>query len=119
MSDYVSIIKQEDSLSVYFNIEHEKPFGIGEKMNEINESAYMNGYNWEAFFNYYLPKYHPGVFEDMDTDPEAGTYVAYYDLTPENEKKAGKFVQIITDLIENENKLFDVIKNEGENIEWD
>ncbi len=46
-------------------------------------------------------------------------YVAYYDLTPENEKKAEKFVGIIKDLIENEYKLYEIIKNEGNEIDWD
>ncbi|MGD1843027.1 MAG: Imm51 family immunity protein [Thermonemataceae bacterium] len=121
MSEYVSIIKSEtsQSLSVCFWIEKEKPFKIGEKMYEINTAAYMNGYNWEAFFNYYLPKNHPEVIEGMKTDPEAGTYVAYYPLTAEDEKKAEKFVEIIKELIENEEKLYEVVKNEGQSIEWD
>ncbi len=119
MKDYTAIVKHEASLSVCFYIEQDKPFNIGEKMNELNEEAYMNGYNWEAFFNYYLSKYHKDVFENMDTDPEAGMYVAYYDLTPENEKKAEKFTEIIENLIENEEKIYEIVKNEGNEIEWD
>ncbi len=119
MKDYVSIVKHENSLSVCFYLEHNIPFKIGEKMNELNKDAYMNGYNWEAFFNYYLSKNHPEIREKMDTDPEAGMYVAYYELNPENEKKAKKFVEVIENLIENENKLYDIIKNEGDKIDWD
>ena len=121
MEKYADIIKQEESksLSVCFWIEKEKILKIGEKINEINEEAYMNGYNWEAFFNYYLQKNHPDVTVGMGTDPEAGMYVAYYDLNDENEKKAKKFVTIINELVENENKLFETVKNEGNSIEWD
>jgi hypothetical protein len=119
MSDYVSIVKTQNSLSVCLNIEHDKLLSIGGRMNELNENAYMNGYNWEAFFNYYLPKYHPEICINMQTDPEAGMYVAYYEINAENEKRAKKFVEIIIDLIENENKLYEIIQNEGGAIEWD
>ena len=54
--DYVKIMKYGNIINLTFNIEQDKPFDIGEKMNEICADAYMNGYNWEAFFNYYLGK---------------------------------------------------------------
>ena len=117
--DYVQCVEQEESISVCFYIEEDKPFAIGEKMNEINNDAYMNGYNWEAFFNYYLPKYAPDVIKEMDTDSEAGMYVAYYDLTPKNKARAEKFAEIIFNLIENEEELYRIIREEGGDIEWD
>ncbi len=119
MSDYVALLKHEDSISVCFYNEEEKILNIGEKMNEINEYAYMNGYNWEAFFNYYLEKYAPDILEEMDSDPEAGMYSAYYDNTPENEARAEKFVQLIRSLVENEEELYRIVREEGDNIEWD
>lgn len=78
-----------------------------------------NGYNWEAFFNYYLSKYAQDVMEGLDTDPKAGMYAAYYDLTPENEARAEEFVRIIRSLIENEEELYRIIREEGKNIKWD
>ena len=119
MADYVTTVKHEESISVCFWIEQDKLLAIGNKMNAIKEEAYMNGYNWEAFFNYYLAKYAPDVTEGMDTDPEAGMYAAYYDLTPENEVRAEKFVQIITNLVENEEELYRIVREEGDEIEWD
>lgn len=119
MADIVNVNKFADSISITFNIEDEKILAIGEKMNEINEEAYMNGYNWEAFFNYYLEKNAPELLDGMDTDSEAGMYCAYYDLTPENESKAQKFAEIITSLIKNEKELYRVVRDEGDSIEWD
>lgn len=121
MKNYLTKVKHEEteSISVCFNIEHDKVMTIGEKMNEINESAYMNGYNWEALFNYYLEKHHPDLLEEMDTDPEAGMYVAYFEQNAENEKRADKLIEIIESLIENESVLYELIKNDAENIEWD
>ncbi|EAD7602548.1 Imm51 family immunity protein [Listeria monocytogenes] len=119
MENYVSIVKVENNLSVCFYNSSEKVVAIAKKMNEINEDAYMHGYNWEAFFNYYLPEYAPDVLEGMGSDPEAGMYVAYYTLSPETEARAEKLVQVITNLIENEELLYQIIENEGNNISWD
>ncbi len=47
-----------------------------EHKEEKNE-AYMNGYNWEAFLNFYLEKYFPEVMTGMSSDPEAGMYAAW------------------------------------------
>jgi len=117
--DYIKIMKYGNIINLTFNIEQDKPFDIGEKMNETCADAYMNGYNWEAFFNYYLGKNYPEILEGIDFDPEAGMFTVYYDYTPENEIKAEKFKAIIIDLIENEEKLYKVIKEEAANIEWD
>ena len=79
----------------------------------------MNGYNWEAFLNYYLEKKSPEVLEGIEMDPEAGILTAYYDNTLGNEEKAEKLKNIIIDLIENEEKLYKVLKDEGSKINWD
>ncbi len=118
-ANFAATVKHKNTISVCFYIEQDKIITIGEKMNEINDDAYMNGYNWEAFFNYYLPKYAPDVCENMKTDPEAGMYVAYYDLTPENEARAEKFVEIIKYLVEHEEELYCIVREDGENIAWD
>jgi hypothetical protein len=118
-ADYVKIVEHADSLALCFYIEHDKPLAIGEKMYAIDKNAYMNGYNWEAFFHYYIPKYAPDVAAGLKTDPEAGMYVAYYDLTPENKARAERFVEIIRRLVENEDELYRVIREEGDRIEWD
>lgn len=119
MADYVKLDKTDDSIHVWFYNENDKPFAIGEKMYEINEEAYMNGYNWDALFNYYLAKHEPDVLNGMESDPEAGSYAAYYDLTPQNEKRAEKFVDIIISLIENEEELYRIVREESDEIEWD
>ena len=119
MSGYVLTSRYENQISVVFHIEADKPFAIGEKMNELNEEAYMNGYNWEAFFDYYLRKHAPDVLENMNPDPEAGMYAAYYDPSPENLARAKKFVDIIINLIENEEELYHIVREEGDKIEFD
>lgn len=119
MNDYVAVFKDDESIQLSFFPEDERIMEIGEKINEINEDAYMNGYNWEAFFNYYLANEAPDVLEEMDTDPEASLYAAYYPMTPENELKAEKLADIIHTLMEDEEALYNYIREEGGKIEWD
>lgn len=119
MADYVKVFNSEKWVTVCFYNEDDKPFAIGGKMNEICEYAYMNGYNWDALFSYYLKNNAPELLEGLDSDPEAGMYSAYYELSPENEVKARKFGDIIVDLIENEEKLYSLVRDHGDEIEWD
>jgi len=119
MDSYVKTFKTDNAIDVCFYIDTQKIIEIGVKMNEINEYAYMNGYNWEAFLNYYLKTNAPDLLEGMNTDPEADMYVAYYDITPGNEKKAEKFAEIINSLIENEEELYQFLRTNGDEIEWD
>ncbi len=119
MADYVEVNKSNNWVHVWFYNENSKPFSIGEKMCEINENAYMNGYNWDAFFNYYLSEHEPDILEGLDSDPEAGSYSALYELSQENEKKALRFQEIIISLIENEEELYRIVREKGDEIEWD
>ena len=115
MRDYVKKVNLEKYTEVVFYIERDKIMAIGDKMQALD----VNGYNWEAFFNCYLAEMAPDLLEGMHTDPEAGMYVAYYDLTPENEIKAAKFAEVICDLVENENKIYGFLREHGADIAWD
>lgn len=119
MADYVKVHKGENGIAVWFYNENDKPFAIGEKMNEICEDAYMNGYNWDAFFQYYLAENAPDILEGLDSDPEAGSYVAHFELGEENEKRAERFAEIISSLMENEEELYRIVREKGEEIAWD
>ena len=105
------------NIVLLFQNEVEKILAIGEQMNEINEEAYMNGYNWDAFFNYYLGKNAPDILESMES--EAGSYTAYFEDTAENEQKAKRFADIIISLIENEEEIYKILREKGDEIEWD
>ncbi len=118
--DYISIYRLDDgSISVYFGIENDKIFALGEEMNDIREEAYMNGYNWDAFLNYYLTENAPEILEDMESDPEAGSYVAYYGDGAANEDKAKRLADVIISLVENKEKIFKILREKGDEIEWD
>lgn len=119
MKDYVKVHKDEKWIAVWFYNEEKKPFAIGEKMYGINENAYMNGYNWDALFNYYLAEHAPDLLEGLDSDPEAGSYAAYYPPAEENVKKAERFAEIIISLIENEEELYRLVREKGDEIQWD
>lgn len=119
LPSYVNIYDGEDHWSITFQNEDEKPYRVGQKMEEINPEAYMNGYNWEIFLTYYLTKYEPQLKIDLDHDPEAGSYFAYYPRTDECLIRAKNYCELIAELIENEEKILQIVRNEGDIIEWD
>lgn len=119
MADYVKVFNMENIVDICFYINQDKILAIGDKINEICEYAEMSGYNWEALLNYYLEYNAPELLDGLGTDPEAGMYAAYYDLSSENEKKAEKFADIITHFVENEEELYSFVREHGDEIEWD
>lgn len=119
MSEFLDITSDEENISLVFHIENKNIMEIGEKIENINPYAYMNGYNWEAFFNYYLEKQSPDILEDIDADPEAGTYAVYYENTPENLVKVNKFAEVIEYLVENPDDIYEIVREHGDEIEWD
>ncbi len=121
MKEYLKLSsdKKFGSVSVRFYVSQDPVDAIGKKIHEINDQVVMTGHNWEAFFNYYLDTYHPEVSAGMGSDPDNKNYVAYYKLTPENEKKAEKLAQIIEDLVENESEIYEIVKTNGDEIDWD
>lgn len=118
MKEYVNVERFEDDMCITFYIENEAVMVVASKMEEINDEAYMNGYNWEVFFNYYLGQNAPELLEELDTDSEAGMYSAFYPYSEENENKAKRFGEIICDLIENPEELYRIVE-ENDDIEWD
>jgi uridine kinase len=113
-----SLFEHDDQISVMLPIDDDRLLAIGDKMGKINELAYMNGQNWEAFFDYYLQQKHPDIHAAIeDTDSEAGTYIAL--LENSNLKTAQQFVDIINNLLQNEAEIYAFLTAEGENIEWD
>ena len=118
--DYLFIMNQDDgSVALCFNIEDAYILALGDEMNEVREEAYMNGYNWEVFLNYYLTVNAPEILEDMETDSEAGGYVAYYEDGTANEGKVKRLADIIVSLVENKEEIFKILREKGNEIEWD
>ncbi len=119
MADYVSAFTYNNHVSVSFEAEDPKVMALGEKLYALCPDAYMNGYNWDALLRYYLEKHEPDILEGLDPDPEAGSYVAIWPLSPENEARAKRFEEIIRSLVEHEEELCRLVQEEGGEIEWD
>ena len=119
MTDYVSVFTYNAKVSLSFASEDPKVMALGEKLYALCQDAYMNGYNWDALFRYYLEKHQPDILEGLDPDPEAGSYSAIWPLTPENQARAKRFEEIIRSLVEHEEELCRLVQEEGGEIEWD
>lgn len=119
MPEYLSVYSDSENISITFYIDNENILKISAEIEKINPDAYMNGYNWEAFFNYYLEKQSPDVLTGMDSDPEVDMYTAYYENTEKNSRKVKKFAEIIEYLIENPDDIYEIVREHGGEIEWD
>ena len=118
-NENVKIFTDDDQISVCFYIENPEIMDIGEQLSEIDENAYMNGYNWEALLNCYIENNAPELLDTFETDSEAGLYAAYFENTGEGKTNAETLAEIITSLTENTEKLFDFVREYGGEIEWD
>ncbi|MEH0155455.1 Imm51 family immunity protein [Limibacter armeniacum] len=121
-NSFVDFFTSEEyqSVTVCFHSEKDIPFKFGEKLNEINEYAYMNGYNWAAVLEAYLHQEAPELLVDLEMMPEAGScFMSYNQLHESNIDKAKRLVDLINDLVVNERELVDFVKNNGEEIAWD
>lgn len=115
----MNILKLDNCIEVMLQPGHKKLLPLGQKLEATNPDAYMNGYNWDALLRYYLKKNAPDILKGMDTDPEAGLYVAYWPLTEENEDRARRLSEIIRSLIEHEEEICRIVDEHGGEIEWD
>ena len=120
MDEFVAVSRNDDITDIVFYIENEEIMEIGDKLNEINEEAYMNGENWSILLEAWLTENEPDLLEGLDPDPEAGMYAAYYhDTSDETLKKAERFAAVIKDFVSDPEKLYDFVRENGEDIEWD
>ncbi len=117
MKNLAVVLEHADQLSVYFNVESDEVLAISEKMTAINESAYMNGYNWDAFLNHYMQIYQSELLNGLDTDPEAGTYTALYNKGDVD--KASRLVDVINGLVNNPDRVYEFLREHGDSIEWE
>lgn len=56
----------------------------------------------------------PELLDGLNSDLEAGSYSACYELTEKNEKKAERLAEIIISLIEDEEELYRIVREHGE-----
>lgn len=89
MPDYIKtqLSEQFRTIAVEFNLEDNRIFALGERINAEYEEAYMNGYNWAAFLRAYLSIYRPSLLELLEEDPEANCYYVSYPLSEKAKRK--------------------------------
>lgn len=118
-NEFVRVIRSDEYIVVSFDIENEAVMSLGDKLNEVEEQAYMNGYNWDALIGYYLNINAPDLLNGLESDPEAGMYTGYYDNTDENMTKAEKLAECIRKMADDSDKLCEFVEENGADIPWD
>ena len=109
MEDIVRVDIDGNGVSVVFYVEDEKVMEIGQRLEEINENAYMNGENWSAVLTKYLEV----------NDPEAGLFAAYFALSDEGRNAAERTAEILRSFVTSPDVLYGFVEQYGDEIEWD
>lgn len=117
MKEFALVSKHENAVSVILDAGEPAVMTIGQKMEAINEMAYMNGYNWAAFLEHYARANHPHLAEGLESDPEGGGYYAHYEVADEDKAKA--FAGVINNLLANPDAIYAYLTENGHDIEWD
>ncbi len=121
MQDFINITEdhESDSIAISVDIGDEDILRIGNRLNEICDEAYMNGYNWEALLNAFLTENAPELLEDLESDSEAELYSACYTPCDKNRVKAHQLATLISTLTEQPDQLYHFVETNGDEIEWD
>lgn len=117
----IKLIRDKNERKIYLsmNVTDKKIMKMGEKINKINGSAYMNGYNWGILLQYYLSNVEPDIMSNLKIDPEAETLnltISY--LEGSNDNTEG-FIKIIENLFNENDILFDFVLKNYTKIDWD
>jgi len=119
LEDIVRVDIDGNGVSVVFYVEDEKVMEIGQRLEEINENAYMNGENWSAVLTKYLEVNDLEAAELMDADPEAGLFAAYFALSDEGRDAAERTAEILRSFVTSPDVLYGFVEQYGDEIEWD
>ncbi len=120
MAEFINVSISEDTITISFDAGSPEIMTLGRKMNDICEEAYMNGYNWAAFVEYYLKENRPDILDIIESDPEAETYYALINgADSEANGLAHGFTKILEQLLSDEEATLTFLEDNMDNIEWE
>lgn len=96
-------------------VEADKVMEAGQMAAEVNSSAYMNGYNWEALLDFYIEQETPHLSGTYESDPEANMYFATFT----NYSDAEEMADIIMNFVEHPHELAEFVERYGDDIQWE
>ncbi len=112
MKDYLAKFKDKDieSISIVFYFQDGKAAELGKKLSLQNEPFPNQGLMWDKIITQYIKENDSEVFAQMDTDPEPTMHTTYFEISKENEVLAKRYISLIEDLIEQEEKALAIYK---------
>ncbi len=116
---FLSYFNNGSDSGVCLSVEDDSVFALGERVNEIEDMAYMNGYNWEVLIRFYLAKEYPVLLEGLECDSEAGLFVGYYSDGVSGKEKADKLYGVLEAFVGDEQVVCGFVERYGKEIEWE
>lgn len=114
-AEYLVIDPYTDETYLVFFVEDNKVMEAGQMAEEVNSSAYMNGYNWDVLLNFYIEQEAPHLSGTYESDPEASMYFATFT----NQSDAEEAADIIMNFVENPHELAEFVERYGDDIQWE
>lgn len=120
MAELINVNIGSDDIAITFEAGAPEIMALGRKMNEICEEAYMNGYNWAAFVDYYLEENRPDLVDVYESDPEAETYCALINGADSEAKGfANELEKTLEKLLTDEEATLSFLEDNMDSIGWD
>lgn len=119
MADCVEIQKKETCVELCFSMLSDQIVALMEKLLAANPDILMSSYDWEALWTYCLKKKDPDILSGMKMELDMAACVASWPLSPENEARAARFEALICSMVEEEEELCRIVREEGSAIEWE
>lgn len=92
---------------------------IGDKINEICDEAYMNGYNWEVLLQHYIEKNHKNIdLENFGFDSEAEVCILNL-VERDRVADLDMLYYMLSSVFANPQKLYDYVTEHGDEIPWE
>ncbi len=66
-----------------------------------------------------LQKYEPELAKELEYDSEAGMFCAYFSDVDESDTRGEQLAEIMYELINDEEKICNIVREEGDEIAWD
>lgn len=113
---FKTVCEENNSISIFFDIENNYLLDIGDQINLLNDNAYMHGVNWGILIEYYLNQINTELTNGLKNVSGTGICVLCYERNPDNEIKANKVIGIIEALINDRTSLFKILED-GKDIQ--
>jgi hypothetical protein len=111
LPDYLVLNTSGPNIQLDFDTTGDIVYTIGDHLEQIEETAYMTGFNWAHLIDYFIDERIPEIRTEINITARSGGFTATWANTPENQTHAQHLAQLITELITQPEQLYQTLTN--------